>query len=62
MKPTKTDNMDYWNHKVRYMPDLIATPLSYLFKVYPFGKMKIRLAINENEFCCNNNLYDILFL
>ena len=41
MKPTKTDNMDYWNHKVRYMPDLIATPLSYLFKVYPFGKKKI---------------------
>ena len=39
MKPTKTDNMDYWNHKVRYMPDLIATPLSYLFKVYPFGKI-----------------------
>ena len=54
MKPTKTDNMDYWNHKVRYMPDLIATPLSYLFKVYPFGKMKIRLAINENEFCSNS--------
>ena len=37
MKPAKTDTMDYWNHKVRYMPNLIATPLSYLFKVYPFG-------------------------
>merc|ERR1719412_3076095 len=36
MKPAKTDNMEYWKHKVRYMPDLIATPLSFMFKVYPF--------------------------
>ena len=41
MKPAKTDNMDYWNHRVRYMPDLIATSLSFMFKVYPFGSTKI---------------------
>ena len=41
MKPAKTDNMDYWNSKVRYMPDFTATYLSYMFKVYPFGITKI---------------------
>ena len=40
MKPAKTDNMDFWSHKVRYMPNLIATPLSYLFKVFPMGMYK----------------------
>ena len=33
--PAKTNNMRFWSHRVRYMPDLIATHLCYLFKVFP---------------------------
>ena len=43
MKPAKTDNMDFWAHRVGYMPNMIATPLSYLFKVFPLGMV--------HEFC-----------
>ena len=41
MKPAKTDNMDFWTHRAGYMPDIIATYLSYLFKVFPLGRVKI---------------------
>lgn len=34
LQPAKTNNSGYWN-KVKYMPGLIATPLSYLFKAFP---------------------------
>ena len=37
MKPAKTENNKFWSNRVGYMPELIATPLSYLFKVFPFG-------------------------
>ena len=37
VKPAETDNNKFWSHRVGYMPEPIATPLSYLFKVFPFG-------------------------
>ena len=40
MKPAKTDKMDFWSQRVNYMPNRIATPLSYLFKVFPLGRFK----------------------
>jgi carnitine O-palmitoyltransferase 2 len=64
MKPAKTDSMDYWNHKVRYMPALIATPLSYLFKVYPFGITKIthlKFYLITLPLCYNNRKYLLMF-
>lgn len=34
LQPTKTNTPTYWN-RVKFMPNLIATPLSYLFKAFP---------------------------
>ena len=34
MQPSKTNNDTFWR-KVKWMPSLIATPLSYAFKVFP---------------------------
>eukprot|EP00095_Tigriopus_kingsejongensis_P002194 maker-scaffold966_size75752-snap-gene-0.18 protein:Tk02194 transcript:maker-scaffold966_size75752-snap-gene-0.18-mRNA-1 annotation:"AGAP008907-PA" len=34
LNPAKSNNDTYWN-RVKFMPGLIAAPLSYLFKVFP---------------------------
>jgi antitoxin component HigA of HigAB toxin-antitoxin module len=34
MMPAKTDTEAYWN-RVRFMPEMVATPLSYLMKAFP---------------------------
>eukprot|EP00094_Tigriopus_californicus_P003692 TCALIF_03552-PA protein Name:"Similar to CPT2 Carnitine O-palmitoyltransferase 2, mitochondrial (Bos taurus)" AED:0.02 eAED:0.02 QI:0/1/0/1/1/1/2/0/639 len=34
LQPAKTNTPTYWN-RVKFMPNLIATPLSYLFKAFP---------------------------
>ena len=35
LAPSKTDNMDFFHNRVRYFPKVAATPLAYLFKVFP---------------------------
>lgn len=33
MTPAKTNNDAFWRHRVKYMPNFIASPLAFLFKV-----------------------------
>ncbi len=48
LRPAKTDNEDYWR-KVRMMPGLLATPLSYLYNAYPLDMSQYKYLFQSTR-------------